>query len=181
MVRKLVSKSIPIVHHVREGQEYRYSEQAVGTTVTQADTLLYALHLGLDILMDYLTAHNAQAHTKAIIHLPSCFAINRALDANPHEEQQVSINHLHQIDNLLHVFPHMNITLMWLPRSIPFVGFKRAKQHTLKTIHIADITMLKDPHTIKCQKEDTKHQVVKEWMDHGTSCPETPLFTKPPF
>ena len=171
MVRKLVSKSVPIVHHVREGQEYGYSEQALGTTVTQADTLLCALHLGLDILMDHLTAHDAQAHTKAIIHLPSCFAINRALDANPHEEQQVSINHLHQIDDLLHVFPHMDITLMWLPRLIPFVGFKRAKQCTLETIHTADITMLKEPHMIKCQKEDTKHQVVKEWTDQWHQLP----------
>ena len=114
----------------QEGREYGYSEQALGTTVTQADTLLCVLHSGLDILTDYLTAHDAQAHTKAIIHLPSCFAINRVLDASPHKEQQASINHLHQIDNLLQVFPHMNITLMWLPRSIPFMGFKRAKQCT---------------------------------------------------
>ena len=64
---------------------------------------------------------------------------------------------------------------MWLPRSIPFVGFKRAKQRALETIRTADIATLKEPHTIKCQKEDTKHQAVKEWTDWWHQLPRNSL------
>ena len=39
-----------------EGREYGYSEQALGTTVTQADTLLHVLHSGLDVEMDVCVA-----------------------------------------------------------------------------------------------------------------------------
>jgi hypothetical protein len=46
---------------------------------------------------------------------------------------------LGRIGELLDAHPNLNIRLLWLPRSIPPVGFKRAKQLALEAIHTADL------------------------------------------
>jgi len=67
-------------------------ENTLGETVTEHNTMLHAMHSGLDALTDLLAAQNPQEHTNIIIATPSNFTLGRALDASPHEEQQVSIN-----------------------------------------------------------------------------------------
>ncbi len=110
-----------------KGKEFNHAEQTWGETVTGADTMLRALHSGLDTLTDFLAMQDPQRHTNAVILIPSSFAISKALDASPHEEQQVSIGYLERLSELLLIYPNMNVKLLWAPRKIPFVGFKRAK------------------------------------------------------
>ena len=153
------------------GREYSYKKWALGSTVTDSNLLLYALHPGLDILTDLLLAQDAQEYTNTIICLLSNPATTRALDASLHKDQQVSINYLYQIDDLLNAFPHINITLIWLPRSAPFIGYKRARQLAFEAICTTYITMLEEPYTIRNQKEDSKHKAVEEWTKHWHKLP----------
>ena len=148
------------------GREYSYKKWALGSTVTNSNSLLYALHPSLDVLTDLLSAQDAQEHTNAIICLSSNPTTIRALNASLHKDQQVSIDYLYWIDDLLNAFPHVKITLIWLPRSAPFMGYKRARQLALKAICTTDITTLEEPHMIRNQKEDSKHKAVEEWTKH---------------
>jgi len=97
-----------------------------GETVMESDTALRALIPTLDSLTDTLTGQQGETKTTALIFTPSDFMICRALDASPHEEQATSIKCLIKIGELMNTYPHLNIHLLWLPRSAPFVGFKRA-------------------------------------------------------
>ena len=153
--------SAAVLYH--RGREYSYKKQVLGSTVTNSDLLLCALHPSLDVLMDLLSAQDAQEHTNTIICLSSNPATTRALDASPHKDQQVSIDYLYWIDDLLNTFPHVNITLIWLPRLAPFIGYKRARQLALGAICTTNITTLEEPHMIRNQKEDSKCKAVEEW------------------
>ena len=57
----------------------------------------------------------------------------------------------------------MNIWLLWLPRSIPFMAYRRAKQLALEAICTADLMDIKEPNTIKNQKKQTKAAATEEW------------------
>ena len=83
--------------------------------MTENDTALRSLIPALDVLTDFLD-----------------------MNASPHEEQAVSIDCLRRIGELLDAHPNTNIWLLWLPRTIPSDGFKRAKQLTLEAIRTAD-------------------------------------------
>ena len=82
-------------------------------------------------------------------------------------------------------YPNLNITLLWLPRKIPFVGFKRAKQLALEAICMAEPKPNDEPHTIKHLKKKTKENTIAKWTEHWHSTPHTLLayrtaLTKPP-
>ena len=126
-----------------------------------------------------------QPHQNIFILLPSHFAISRVLDASPHEEQAVSIEYLRRLGELLNTHPGLNISLLWLPRNIPSVGFKRAKQLALEAIRTADLRDVEEPHTIKAQKKKTKENVTATWAERWHQMPRSSLayrtaLTKPP-
>jgi hypothetical protein len=126
-----------------------------------------------------------QPDINVLIFLPSNFAVNRALDASLHEEQAVSIKCLRRIGELLDAHPNMNIRLLWLPRAIPSVGFKRAKQLALEAICTADLRDVEEPHSIKNQKQKTKQAAIATWLERWHEVPRSSLayqtaLTKPP-
>jgi hypothetical protein len=96
--------------------------------VTEADTSLLALSLGLEAFTDFLHAQetNPPGHITAVILTSAASAVGRALDATPHDGQNTSIQCIQSIDDALRAHPNMNIRLGWLPRSAPFVGGKKA-------------------------------------------------------
>jgi hypothetical protein len=146
---------------------------------------LRALIPALDVLVDFLASHQMETQPKVSITPSSNFAITRVLDARPHEEQNIAIKCLGKIGELMTSYPNLNIQLLWLPRSIPFIGFKRAKQLALEAIRVADPNPAKEPHTIKHQKKKTKEAAVTTWANHWYSAPCTSLayrtaLTKPP-
>ena len=72
-------------------------------------------------------------------------------------------------------FPNANIALLWLPRKIPFVGFKRAKQLALEAARIADLTNLIEPQTINNQKKESKDAAIAAWTEHWHQLPHTSM------
>ena len=75
--------------------------------------------------------------------------------------------------SLTHVHPTTNIVILWLPRKIPFIGFKRAKQLALEAICTADLTDIVEPHTINNQKESTKDAAIAVWAERWHQSPLT--------
>jgi hypothetical protein len=73
----------------------------------------------------------------------------------------------------------MNFPLLWLPRTIPFVGFKRAKQLALEAIRTAEPNPDDDPHTIERQKKKTK-AAIPLGLAAGTSRRVPRWHTEPP-
>ena len=67
-----------------------------------------------------------------------------------------------KIDNILHFHPNSTIHLLWLPKAISFVGFRRVKQLAMEAIQTADLEEVDKPHSINKQKCKTKVAVVKE-------------------
>jgi hypothetical protein len=139
----------------------------------------------LDLLRDFLSSHQADAHHSACILLPSNYTIKKALNPSPHEEQAVSLACLEILGELMTSYPNMNIKLLWLPRAIPFVGFKRARQLALEAIHMANPNPDDEPHTIKSQKRNTKETAIATWSERWHQMPCTSLayrttLTKPP-
>ena len=53
---------------------------------------------------------------------------------------------LNKLSTIFENYPNTNIRLLWLPRSIPFIGFRRAKQLALKSIHTAALITEDEPH-----------------------------------
>jgi len=111
--------------------------------------------------------------------------IRRALDTSPHEEQATSIKCLIKIGELMNTYPHLNICLLWLPRSAPFVGFKRARQLALEAIRTTDWRADEEPHSIKDQKSRTETTVVTAWAERWHQMPCNSLayrtaLTRPP-
>ena len=157
----------------QEGRESRHFEKVLGETVTEPDALLRALHVGLDMLTFYLSDLATRQENFITISLPSGAAINKALDASPHEDQKESISILKRLSTILDRYPNTNIVFLWLPRKIPFVGFKRTKQLALEAIRTATIADIIEPHTINNQKEATKDAAIKAWGERWHQSPHT--------
>ena len=97
----------------------------------------------------------------------------------------MSINCLTWIDELLDIYPNLNIRLLWLPRNIPSVGFKRTKQLALEAICTAKLKEDDEPHLIKAQKKKTTETAILMWAEHWHQAPQSSLayrtaLTKPP-
>ena len=80
---------------------------------------------------------------------------------------------------------NINIRQLWLPRSIAFVGFRRAKQLALEAIHTAVINEVDEPHSIKNQKAKTEEEVITTWAKQWHQNPYMSLsystaLSKPP-
>ena len=155
------------------GRERHCAQRVLGETVTDSDTLFRALHAGLDALTHFLDNPTTQQANFITISLPSGDAINKALDASPHDNQEVSIAILRRLSTILDSKPDTKIVFLWLPRKIPFAGFKRTKQIALETIRTADLTDIIEPHTINRQKETTKDAAVAEWAAQWHQSPHT--------
>ena len=160
--RQLSAASAVLYHN---GRDWKHAKRVFGETITEADTTLRALPVALKILADFLMTHQPESTLKVLIATHSSFAVNKALKVNPHEEQEASIKCLTQLGELMDTYPNLNITLLWLPRKIPFVGFKRAKQLALEAIRMAEPKPDDEPHTIKHQKKKTKENTIAKWTE----------------
>jgi hypothetical protein len=54
---------------------------------------------------------------------------------------------IQRIDEILCTHLNTDIKLSWLQKSASFIGFKRARQLTLKVIHMAKLTIVDELHT----------------------------------
>ncbi len=157
----------------QEGRERNHAERVLGESVTEPNTLLRALHNGLNVLtafLDNLTTRQANFFTIAI---PSNDAINKALDASTHEDQEESLAILKSLSIIFESFPDTKIVLLWLPRKAPFVGFKRAKQLALEAIRAADTSEIIEPHTTSNQKQSTRKDAIAKWEERWHQDPHT--------
>jgi hypothetical protein len=116
-------------------------------TITKSDTLICSLPPALDLLTSYLASRPVHAHPLVITTTPSAIALDRAPDASPHDEQSVALG------ELLTSSPRINITLQWLPRNVPFVGFQRARQLVFEAIRTADLSAIEEPQSIQQQRQ----------------------------
>lgn len=157
----------------QKGREKKHFERVLGKTVTEPDTLLRALHEGLDALTYYLSELTPRQTNFITISLPSAGAINKALDASPHENQSESISIMKRLSNTLDLYQNTNIVFLWLPRKTNFVGFKRAKQLALEAIRTANPDEIIEPHTINNQKEATKDAAIRAWGERWHHLPHT--------
>ena len=153
-------------------------ERVLGKTVTTNDTAIHSLSPALEVLADFLSSTQVEPQCNTLVFLPSKFTINRALDGSPHNDQPVIIRFLKQLGEFLTAHPYVNIQLLWLPRSIPFVGFRRAKQLILKAIHIAVLNPELEPHTIRDQKRRTKKEAIATWAQCWHKSPHSSLAYK---
>jgi hypothetical protein len=134
-----------------------------------------ALTPGLDILTIFLATKPVQYNTLVVFLIPSNPALNRALDASPHEEQAASIRHLTKLGELLTTYPNTQVRLQWIPRKVPFIGFRRARQLAFEAIRIADPTDLCEPQSIKKLKETTKRTVIATWEERYYNNPRSSM------
>ena len=135
----------------------------LGETVTTNDTALCSILTALDIISDFLLPKQSTPHLKILIASPSNIAITKAVDTSLHEEQLVSLECLEKIGVIVDLHLNVNIRLLWLPRSITFVGFRRAKQLALEAICTAVINEADELHSIKNQKAKTEEEVIMTW------------------
>ena len=82
-------------------------------------------------------------------------------------------------------YPNLSIRLLWFPRKIPFVGFKRAKQLAFEAICTAVLDEIDEPYSIKNQKKKTEEDAIASWAEHWHQMPCTSLtyqtaLTEPP-
>jgi hypothetical protein len=157
----------------QEGREHHHVERVLGETVTDSDTSLRALHTGLDALTHFLGNPTTQQANFVTISLPSGAAVNKALDASPHENQEVSISILRKLSTIFDSKPDTKIVFLWLPRKIPFIGFKRANQLALEAIRTADLAEIIEPHSINRQKETTRSAAIAAWAVKWHQSPHT--------
>src|SRR5258707_2521431 len=145
--------------------EWGHAKQTFRETVTFHDAAFHSLFPALDILTNFLNSVPLVPQGDFIITLPSNFAVSKALDASPHEDQVATLNYLETLSELLTSFPEINIWLLWLPRSGPFVSFRRVRQLALKAIHITDLNTDEETHSIKDQKRRTKGVATISWAE----------------
>jgi hypothetical protein len=159
------------------GREYAHKENTYGVSVTEADTSLLALSLGLDALADFLLTQESDPpiQVTVVILTSAASAISRALDANPHDGQTTSIKCIQSIDNTLHAHPNLNIRLGWLPRSAPFVGGKRARQLAFEAARVATLDEESEPHTIRSQHQATRQAAIDAWASKWHEDPHNSL------
>ena len=118
------------------------------------------------------------ARADLLIFLSSNYAVSKVLDASLHEEQAVSLDCLNRIGKLLDTNPNLNIWLLWLPRHIPSVGFKRAKQVAFEAICTANLRDIEEPYTIKDQEKATKKVTTAIWAERWHQVPHSSLAYK---
>jgi hypothetical protein len=68
---KQLGTTAVVLYQERKELAHWHVEQTLGKTVTETDTLLRALHPGLDALTDVLATQNPQTNIKTIMLLPS--------------------------------------------------------------------------------------------------------------
>ena len=134
-----------------------------GEAVTEANALTRALSPGLDALILLLTDRPAQHQVLAVFLIPSSPALNRTLDTSPHEEQATALDHIERLGELFTTFPNVQVRLQWLPRKVPFIGFRRARQLAFKAIRVGDPREFRDPPSIKELEETTTRAVISIW------------------
>jgi ribonuclease HI len=159
----------------QEGRERKHTERIIGQSVTESDAILRSLHSGLDTLTTFLDDEPVHRSKLIIFTLASGTAINKALDSSPHENQEESLKILRRLSNLVDTFPNINITLMWLPRKAPFIGFRRAKQLALEAARTADLTNLAEPQSINSQMKSTKDSAVRALTERWHQSPHTSM------
>jgi hypothetical protein len=178
-----VGATSAVLYH--NGRDWKHTEQILGEMVTTNDAALCSLIPALDILTDFTNTQGNDTQCNVLIFLSSNFAVSKALDASPHEEQATSIECLQKIGELLDTHPNMNIRLLWLPRTIPSVGLKRARQLAFEAIRTADLRGVEEPHSIKDQRQKTKEAAITAWAERWHQAPRSSLayqtaLTKPP-
>jgi hypothetical protein len=120
-----------------------------------------------------------QYHALVVFLLPSNPALNRALDASPHEEQAASIEQLTKLGELLSTYPNIQVRLQWLPRKVPFVGFRRARQLlAFEAIRTTDLTDIHEPQSIQKLKDAAKRAAIATWEDRYYNNPRTSMAFK---
>ena len=159
----------------QRGKERRHLEKVFGESITVADTRTRALTPGLDAITLHLANKPTQRQETITILLSSSSALSRALDPSTHEEQETALHHLEALGKILNAFPNINVVLQWLPKKIPFVGFRRAKQLALEAIRTADAANLEDPQTIKNQKKTAREAAINAWATKWHQAPRTSL------
>jgi hypothetical protein len=162
-----------VLYH--DGKELRHAEEVLGESVTEADAHTRALTSGLNALTLFLATRPAQQHAQIAFLIPSNPALNKMLNASPHEEQTASIGHLKKLGELLSTYPNTQVRLQWLPTKAPFVGFLRARQLAFEAIRTADPTDRQEPPSIKKQKEVTKRAAIAKWEDRYYNNPRSTL------
>jgi hypothetical protein len=75
----------------------------------------------------------------------------------------------------MNTYLNVNIQLLWLPRMIKFVGFRRARQLTFEAICTVEPNPVDKPHTINNQKKKTKENVITTWAECWHEMPCTSL------
>lgn len=180
--KQLGGASAVIYHQAREG---RHVENTYGESVTEHDSSIRAILLGLETLADFLSSQATPIRATLLILSSSTTAISKTLDASQHDNQATSIKCMTKIDEILVAHPHTEIRLSWSPKNAPFVGFKRAKQLALEAIRIATPTEEDELHTISHQKQRTKEAAVSAWAERWHQTPRNSLayqtaLTRPP-
>ena len=159
------------------GREHTHREKTYGVSVTDADTSLLALSLGLEALSDFL--HNQDpdppVQGTVVILTSAAAAIGRALDATPHEGQTTSIQCIRSIEDTLRAHPNLNIRLGWLPKAAPFVGCKRARQLAFEAVRTAALDEENEPHTIRSQQQTAKQSAIDAWATKWHADPHNSL------
>jgi hypothetical protein len=168
---KQIGAASAVLYH--EGKDWNHTNKPFGVTATEADTMIRALTLGINILSSFLEAHPTQAHKPSFLLLPSNAAVNKALNASPHEEQETAIQHLTKLGKLLTLYPNLSIKLLWLLKMAPFIGFKRTRQLALEMIRTTDLRRVSKPHTIQSQKKDSRTAATAKWAKHWHLSPRT--------
>ena len=152
-----------VLYH--NGQEWKHQEQTFGETVTSNNTAICSILPALSTVTDFLVSQQATTQQNFLILTPSILTITRAQDTSTYEEQVVTLECLNKLSIIFENYPNMNIRLLWLPRSIPFVGFRRAKQLALESICTATLITEDEPHSIRSQKERAKGKVLATWAE----------------
>ena len=173
---KQVGAASAVLYH--EGREHGLSKRNFGDSVTEADALTRSLTPGLEALTTFLDTKSNEYHMLIVFLIPSNPALNRMLDATPHEEQKTSIGHLTKLGELLSTYPHITVRLQWLPRMVPVEGLQRARQLAFEAICTTDPTELRAPQSIKKQKEAAKRTAIADWEKRYYNNPRTSMAFK---
>ena len=83
------------------GIECGHTENVLGQTLTTADTLTHSITPGLSTLSSFLDTRSVDTQTHITFLIPSGPALNRMLDASPHDEQVAAINQLEKMGAIL--------------------------------------------------------------------------------
>jgi hypothetical protein len=94
-----------VLYH--EGQDRRHMEKVLGESAMEADAVLKALSVALDLLADFLTTTCPTNLPRIMITTASSFAINKVLNRSPHEEQNMLLECMNKIGELLDSFPDL--------------------------------------------------------------------------